>query len=194
VEPFNDAEIVDDAPSCREEEVLYKIKNINQSIRENFIEYAELLYEAHKNKYYEVYGYSRFAHFVVNETSLKLRKAWFLVQIADSIKYLGIEWEDVSEIGWRKLGTIAPMLDENNYQYWVNQAKESNLIDLSEEVKHAKNEQRPEKERIETLVFYFDPEQHSIVKEAMEEAKEQYQVRTNKQAITNICYDWYTLG
>ncbi|WP_029689431.1 hypothetical protein [Thermoanaerobacter sp. A7A] len=172
-------------------EIKDKLKELQVNINDNYANLADLLYEIWTNKYYKEYDYSSFREFVDSVLDLNPRKAIFLVNFKDKLLKLNKSWDDVKDIGWRKLATIYSILTQDNFKHWINLAHECSLKELSEHVKAYKEGSFAPKEPKTRMYFQFSEEELSIVQSALEEAKRQANTTSNSVAIKNICYEWY---
>lgn len=183
-------EVVEIYNESRASQVRNNLINISQRVIKDFCELAELLHEVWDGEYHKEYGYKSFTDYVEAELDIKGRKAYSLVQTAKIIKKLQISWEDVKEVGWRKMGTISPVLTHENHEKLIEDAKSIPLPQLSENVKAQKNGTEPSDTPYVKLNFQFDEDQNSIFQAAIEYAKRHEDVKSTSQAITHICYHW----
>jgi len=184
------SEVIEMYDESRASQVRNNLINVSQRVIKDFCELAELLHEVWDGQYHKEYGYKSFTDYVEAELDIKGRKAYSLVQTAKTIKKLQIPWEDVREVGWRKMGTISPVLTHENHEQLIEEAKTTPLPQLSENVKAQKNGTMPSDSPYVNLGFQLDEDQNSIVQAAMDYAKRYEDVRNNAQAITHICYNW----
>ena len=183
------SEVIEMYNESRASQVRNNLINVSQRVIKDFCELAELLHEVWDGQYHKEYGYKSFTDYVEAELDIKGRKAYSLVQTAKTIKKLQIPWEDVREVGWRKMGTISPVLTHENHEQLIEEAKTTPLPQLSEKVKAQKNGTAPEPPYV-SLNLQLDEDQNSIVQAAIEYAKRYEDVRNNSQAIAHICYNW----
>lgn len=183
------SEVIDMYNESRASQVRNNLIDVSQRVIKDFCELAELLHEVWDGQYHKEYGYKSFTDYVEAELDIKGRKAYSLVQTAKTIKKLQIPWEDVREVGWRKMGTISPVLTHENHEKLIEEAKTTPLPQLSEQVKAQKNGTAPESPYLK-LSLQLDEDQNSIVQAAIEYAKRYEDVRNNSQAIAHICYNW----
>jgi len=174
----------------RAEEVLKKLKEVSKRMRDDYCEVAELLYEVWENNYHKEYGYDSFHDYTENELDIKGRKSNFLVQITKTLKRLKIPWEDVSEVGWRKMAAISPVLNSENNKQWIEEAKTTTLPHLSEKVKAEKENRAPAENPPVRMTIQMTEDQNTIVQAAIDFAKQNEDVKSNSAAIVHICYEW----
>ena len=186
-------EVMEAGEQPRAEVVKQELQKVSKSVKENFISLAELLYEAWANQYHKDYGYTNFNDFTAT-LDLNPRKANWLVSITRTLHRLGIPWSNVEEIGWRKLGTISPVLDSTNYTEMLEEARENSLPVLEEKVK-AMKQGREEDESPVRLTLQLKEKENSIVETALEQAMQDDNITTKGKALSVIAYDWiYNLG
>jgi len=165
-----------------------KLLELQGKLNENYKEVADLLYEIWTNRYYDFYGYKSFYNFIDTELDIKPRKASYLVQLKKKFLKLGITWDDVNGIGWRKLACIVPVINRENWKEWVADARKMSLRELSEKVK---GENDKEKETKHRMYFVFDDDEFEIVETVLEEGKHIYNLDNNSKVLKNILYEWY---
>jgi len=178
------------SPNDRSEIVLTKLSELSKRIVNDFCEIAELLHETWEFQYHKVWGYSSFQECVEQKFDIKGRKGHFLVQIAKTVKQLGIEWNDIKEVGWRKSAVIAPILNSENKEQWITEAKELSLAHLSERVKASKQGREPSDKPPVRMTIQIDEDEQSIINSAIEYARRFEDVKTPSQAIVKICYEF----
>lgn len=176
----------------RATEVLHKLKEVSQRMKDDYCEIAELLHEVWENEYHKDYGYDSFHDYVEDQLDIKGRKANFLVQITKTLKRLQIPWEDVSEVGWRKMAAISPVLNSENNQKWIDEAKTTTLTYLSEKVKAEKENREPSENPPIKMTIQVDEDENTIIQTAIEFAKRHEGVKSNSKALVHICYAFAT--
>jgi len=187
-------EVIEIYNDNRPKQVRSNLIQISERVIKDFCELAELLYEVWDGQYHKTYGYKSFSDYVEAELDIKGRKAYSLVQIAKTIKRLGIPWDEVREVGWRKMGTLSPVLNNDNQEELINEAKELSLPKLSEKVKATKEGKSEVDNPLVKLSLQLDEDENSIVMAAIEYAKRYEEVKNNNQAIAHICYHWIQHG
>ena len=181
--------VIDLKPVNRAHEVRKQLRNVASQVRDDYIELAELLYEARTGEYHKEWGYASFHDYLNSELDVRPRRGDFLVSIAKSVKELGIGWDEISGIGWRKAGAIASSLNQDNYKELIEMAKENSLSQLSNKLK-AKREDR-EEEPMKKMTLQLSEEEYSIVMAAIEEVMKLDGINGKSRAIVKMAYDGY---
>jgi cell division septum initiation protein DivIVA len=177
-------------PDDRSEIVLNALSELSKRVVNDFCEIADLLHEAWEYQYHKTRGYESFQDYTEHELDIKGRKAFFLVQIAKTVKKLNIPWEDIKEVGWRKTAAISPVLTYDNKDKWIAEAKDTPLAYLSEKVKAEKRGKESPKEAPIRITIQIDQDENTIIQSALEYAKRYEDVKSNSQAFTRICYEY----
>ena len=178
-------------PQDRSEIVLERLSELSKRVVHDFCEMSELLHEAWEYQYHKSLGYDSFQDYAEEQLDVKGRKAAFMVQIAKTLKRLGIPWEDVQEVGWRKTAAIASILNKDNAQQWIKEAKETPLAHLSEKVKALKQGREISEEPPIRMTIQLDQDENTIVQAALDFAKRYEDVNSNSKAIIRICYEYF---
>ncbi len=179
-------------PDDRSEIVLNKLSELSKRVVNDFCEIAELLYETWEFQYHKQWGYDSFQDCTEQKFDIRGRKAHFLVQIAKTVKKLNIEWNEIQEVGWRKMAVVGPILNSENKQKWIEEAKTTPLAYLSEKVKAEKQGKEPSDTPPIRLTIQIDEDENTIIQSAIEYAKRYEDVKSNSQALVRICYDYYS--
>lgn len=177
-------------PDDRSEVVLNKLSELSNRVVNDFCEIAELLHETWEFQYHKTWGYASFQECVEQKFDIRARKAFFLVQIAKAVRHFGIEWKDIQEVGWRKSAVIAPILNSENKEKWIEEAKELPLAHLSEKVKASKQGREPSDNPPIRMTIQIDADEQSIINSAIDYARRFEGVKTPSQAIAKICYEF----
>ncbi|MCF8012494.1 MAG: hypothetical protein K9L56_14575 [Clostridiales bacterium] len=185
------SEVIDMYQENRVNEVRNALINVSERVIHDYCELAELLHEVWQGQYHKEYGYKSFSDYVEAELDIKGRKAHFLVQITKTLNYLGIPWDEVREVGWRKMGCISSLMNENNAQYWIEQAQTLNLSQLSNLAKEYRSGNKFENEPIVRMTIQTTEDGSSIIKAAMDHAIKTKNAKNNSEALEKICYDWF---
>jgi hypothetical protein len=185
------AEIIDLNTYNRAHDVRVRLRDAAHQVQSGFATIADLLYEAWDNKYYRHWGYSNFHSFAEKELDIKGRKADFLVSTAKTLKRLGIPWDKVEHIGWRKLGTIASQMNEENHEELLELAEKNTQHQLAHIMRAKREGTEIVADPPKRLMVELPEEEHSIVQTAIEEAMKLDGVSSKARAITYICYEWY---
>jgi hypothetical protein len=163
-------------------------------IDESYQNLAKLLHETYDNGYYLRWGFENFKEYCEKEVGVQYRKARYLVGIAEAIKDLGIEWDDIEGIGWTKMRTLIPMLKEDGVVGdWLEIAKQYTVKELEALVKDAKlgfDIGSSGGDKIVTLTFHMTPEQSEIITDALDTAKKASETTDNVLAFEQMAFDY----
>ena len=181
----HDAEIIDEPSQIRQE-----LKEKAQDIKDNYFRMAELLYEVWLNKYHIEFDFGNFNEFVEHELDMKPRKANFLVSITDTVYRLGLSWNSLHSIGWRKVGVIAPHMTEDNCNELLDQARVDSLPVLQEKVKALKQGKEEPGDPPIKVTLQLSEDEYSILSSAIEHMENEYGVKTRGKALASICYQF----
>jgi hypothetical protein len=69
--------------------------------------------DAYENNYHVVWGYSSFQVYVEEQLNLKMRFAYYMVDIAKALRQHSIPVDVVQRIGWTKLSRVCAAIQEN---------------------------------------------------------------------------------
>ena len=178
----------------RSNEVRQQIMEAAAAIDESYQSLAKLLHETYDNGYYMRWGFENFKEYCETEVGVHYRKARYLVGIAEAIKDLGIEWDDVEGVGWTKMRTLLPMLKEDGVVGdWFELAKQYSVKDLEKLVKDAKlgfDINADGGDKIVTLTFRMTPEQSEIITDALDTAKKASETSDNVLAFEQMAFDY----
>lgn len=178
-------------PEDRSEVVLSKLADLSKRVVNDFCEIAELLHETWENQYHKTRGYDSFQDYTEIELDVRGRKAHFLVQIAKTVKKLNIPWDDIKEVGWRKTAAISSVLNSENKEKWIEEAKTTPLAYLSEKVKAERQGREEPEEAPIRITIQVDQDENTIIQSALDHAKLYEDVKSNSQAFTRICYSYF---
>jgi hypothetical protein len=178
-------------PDDRSEIVLNKLSEISKRVVDDFCEMAELLHEVWEFEYHKLRGYDSFQDYTEQVLDVRGGKAYFLVRITKKLKQLGIPWQDVKEVGWRKTAAIEPILTRDNANKWIEEAKATPLAHLSEKVKAEKQGRQASEDPPIRMTIQLDQDENTIVQAAIEYAKRYEDVNSTSKAIVRIAYEYY---
>ncbi len=108
VAPLDPQVLTPGTPEHRASEVLEQINNIREGLVDGMFDLAELLSEARENNFNKQWGYARFGDWVENGSGLDMseRTAYYLINIVNSAKSLGIKREELLKAKMSKLKEI----------------------------------------------------------------------------------------
>ena len=184
--------------AARAEEVRSDIEIAQKKIEKGYADLAQLLHETWENGYYARWGYSNFKAYCEEELGWKYRRAMYFVAIAETVEKLEIDWDDIEGIGWTKMRTLLPILQqEGQAGDWLDIAKQYSVKDLQEMVGDAKLGSDigftgdPD---VATLTFRLTQEQFDIVQEALGKAKKVIDNDSNNLALEQMAYEYFMSG
>ncbi|ANO57620.1 hypothetical protein [Vibrio phage vB_VhaS-a] len=149
------------------------------------------------NGYWQQTGAESFKSFIQEHYNIQYRKANYLMKIYNSLVVSGVDWEQVSHIGWSKLKEICDKLTTENVDVWVKLAESNTVVNLIEEIKKRDGdgelkEPKPDKNdadtpNVSTRTFRLHEDQKATVNDAVEMVKEQLDTEHDSTAITHMC-------
>lgn len=189
------AELVVEMP-IREE-----LKDLRNRIEESYVEMAKRLHDVWGGALFVEWGFGTFKDYVEEELGLNIRRCQYMVAIAETVKRLNISWEELRGIGWTKARIISPMLgndkSDKTTEEWIQLAQNSSVKHLEATIKDAKKQAdavdsiRDDVKSNETkYTFFLNEEQLKLLVDALDTAKESYQVSRDTDALENILYQW----
>jgi hypothetical protein len=137
-----------------------------------------------------------FKDYVAAKFGVKYRKALYLIEIYQKLVETGVKWDQVSHIGWTKLKTILPIINEDNFGDWTEKAQVMNTISLEEAVKLALQEggatdsSSALASTLKTKTFKLAPDAHENVTAAIDKAKKSTNSEADGFALEMICLDF----
>lgn len=178
----------------RAEVVREDIRQECERIEESYIVLAQLLHESVENGYFVRWGYSTFDEYVNEELGISYRKAAYLVQIANVVKSLRIDWKDIEGIGWTRMRTIVPALKQDGVVGdWLELAGELSVKDLEKLVKDNKIGAEISSsggDAVVTLKFRVTKEQSDIIMDALSYAKKSIDAEDDVMALEQMAFDY----
>ncbi|QWS69833.1 hypothetical protein [Vibrio phage vB_VpS_PG28] len=160
------------------------------------------------NGYWRDQGYEKFADFIEGHYGIKYRKAMYLIGIYNSLVESGVEWEQVSSLGWTKLKEICGFLTPDNVDKWVELASSMSTIALIAYIKTCDEDGEPKEggEKLDKnpaanpdvshMTFKVHTEQRDLIREAIDKAKEEAGTEHDNVALEHIATQYLqgTLG
>lgn len=174
----------------RFEEVKDDIIRLDGEVERNFVDLAELLYEAAEKKHYEDWGYDSVWDFCDVELMTHSRKARYLVKIYEKIVEFGIPKKRAAKIGWTKLKSIIVIMTKKNMEALLEQAEKLSTAALEKKVETARGRQSGDVPKIVTLKFKMGEADGNIVTDALNEAKGMSDSTDPSIWLVMICQDW----
>lgn len=123
--------------------------------------------------------YEDFKAYVEGKHSFKLRKAFYLVKIYNSIVSLQLPWDELKTVGWSKLKELTEVITPENAKEWLAKAADPDMtvIKLHQLVQASKNEGQAQLEGGETTTnqtvtksFKLHQDQNETVNAALDKA------------------------
>jgi len=155
------------------------------------------------NGWFHDEGYETLKDFVEAKYDMQYRKAMYWISIYKALVESGVPWAKVQGIGWSKLRLIASELTLDNVDEYVEIANEMTQAQLVEYLKEQKKgsmdsgDEKPSKEdavseakKLSTLTFKVHDDQKEVIKEALEEAKNNADTEFESVALEAICLDF----
>jgi len=132
----NQLQVADEAHKTHKK--LLKLKN---ELTYDFLCLGELLFNIKEKKFYEILDYQTFSSYLGSpEISISLSTTYALIDIYDRfLLQFKINQDRLLPIGRTKLERILPIIDEKNYEEWLEKAEYLSTSDLDKELKQFKN-------------------------------------------------------
>ncbi len=151
------------------QEKFQALENLKKTLEDNFVTFAQILFEIKRTKAFKHKGYKNFKEFIEKEYNMSNAFASKLISVYEIfIEELDIDEMSVKEIGFDKLGMIKPFVKNSSYEEaetWIEKAETLNTTDLREEIKKER-ERKKENEKTtkdilidqfkEKMVTYFN--------------------------------------
>jgi hypothetical protein len=129
-------------------------------------------------RWYASAGYVDFASYVERRHGFKRRKAYYLVQIYNTVSGLGLGWDELKPIGWTKLKELAPVLGSGNAVEWLERAAAPGMtVARLRDLVQACREEPPSRfedvapARTTVRTFALDDEQLRLLDQALARAR-----------------------
>ncbi len=142
------------------EEKFKALENVKKTLEDDFITFAQILFEIKRTKAFKHKGYKNFKEFIEKEYNLSNAFASKLISVYEIfIEELDVDEMSVKEIGFDKLGMIKPLVKNSSYEVaeaWIEKAEQLNTADLREEIKKERDlKKENEKTTKDILVDQF---------------------------------------
>lgn len=192
-DPF--IEIAENVNKMTEETSLEEARNLSQDIDRNYFKLGGILSKISEQEWWAAAGYVSFKIFVQAELGMQYRKAMYLVSIYNYLVEAGIPFEKVKGLGWTKLRELAPVINANNVDEWVETASGMNTLQLIEEIRESKKDASEVDEDkapndIKSKVFKLHADQREVIEEAIEAAKIKANTEFDAVALEQICLEY----
>jgi|SRR6185312_3383984 len=162
-------------PAERAKAVQEQLEATRRNLASNALLMGDLLSEIKHNSYHEHYGCSSFSDWLYNSSSLDMseRTAYYLINIVDTAKQLGIPRKQLEAVKMSKLKEIFTLNPETNGDDIKQLVAAGDAASL-EETKNAVVKAKVGDEQFERAVWLnikLLESQREVVKEAIERAK-----------------------
>ena len=191
------SKITKEVSNLKEKQSLQVARELVEGIDCNYFKLGGVLAKIQDESWWEGEGYASFQVYIQAELGMPYRKAMHLINIYDHLVESGIPYEKVKSLGWTKLKEIAPIINEDNVDDWVDTAENMNNLQLMDEVKDFKKGDTPDdkvgekvKSAVKTKIFKLHKDQQETVEEAIEVAKEACGTEFDSVALEYICLDF----
>lgn len=192
-DPF--VEIAEKVNQLTEKTSVVEARQLAQDIDCNFFRLGGILARISDQEWWASAGFVSFKIFVQAELGMHYRKAMFLISIYNYLVEAGIPFEKVKNLGWTKLRELAPVINEDNIDEWVQTAENMNTLQLIEEIKESKKgdadvEEDKAPNDIKSKVFKLHADQREVIEEAIEAAKLKAGTEFDAVALEQICMEY----
>lgn len=190
----NDMEVVS-SKAARAQDIRDEIQEDCEKIESGYVGLAQKLHETVEQGYFVRWGFSSFEEYCKEELKIGYRRANYLVQIAQVVEQLSINWGDIQDIGWTKIRAILPALKQDKeVGDWVELARELSVKDLEKLVKDNKIGLDVDGDSglaLVTVKFRVTKEQYEIVADALQAAKDQIELDDDVAALEEMAYQYF---
>ncbi|UOX39973.1 hypothetical protein [Vibrio phage V-YDF132] len=150
------------------------------------------------NGYWRDQGYEKFADFIEGHYGIKYRKAMYLIGIYNSLVESGVEWEQVSSLGWTKLKEICGFLTPDNVDKWVELATNMSTIALIAYIKECDENGEPKEKgkgadtnpaqnkEVSHMTFKVHDDQRAMIRDALDKAKAEIDTEHDNVALEHM--------
>ena len=177
------------ARRCRE-----RISNAWRGATVAFYDMAMGLLEAYEQEYHKEWGFESFKAYVEAELDMKFRAAYYMVEIARTVRKLGIDANRVQQIGWTKMREITGALEERpeEQERYLNMAESMSARELKEAMRSevTMKEAQEGKPAIMRLSLKFEGDDAGILSDALAIAYADIGRENVNQALSHIAGEW----
>jgi len=182
-------DIAHEVESLSKTKALNLADTLSENIDTNEFKLGGVLKLINDNSWFE--GFDSFEKFVYEKYGFQSRKARYLISIYDNLVTKMIPWEKVSHLGWTKLKDLAPIINVDNVDEWVEKAEKLTVIELQAIIKQAGTEggekQAKTSDEIVKVTFKLKASQAETVQQALAKAKGELQTEFDTVALENVC-------
>lgn len=181
--------------AARAQDIREEIQDQVEKIESGYVGLAQALCETVEQGYFVNWGFSSFEEYCQEELKIGYRRASYLVKIAQTVKQLEINWEDIEGIGWTKIRAILPALEQDKeVGDWIDLARDLSVKDLEKLVKDHKIGLKVDGDSnlaLVTVKFRVTKEQYEIIADALSAAKEEIELDDDVAAFEEIAYQYF---
>ncbi|MGI4990997.1 hypothetical protein ACRXCV_00065 (plasmid) [Halobacteriovorax sp. GFR7] len=194
------SESVENLTAAKALEVLPQLLD---SVDNTYFAIGGIMARVHEESWWKDAGFESFRDYVEEECGQSYRTTMYWVAIYNDLIKAGVPFEAVADIGWSKLKEISKMLKPDNYEEWLQRAREMSLKQLMEYVKAMQsggsggNDDgdgvNPNVTDVKPYTFKLHEDQKLSVDAAVQSCMEQIGTEYPAVAITHIC-DGFNAG
>lgn len=187
-------DLVHEIENMKETEALELVDALNEQTEVTFFKLGGVLSVILSNQWHS--PYANFREFVEKKHGIQYRRAMYWVDIYQRLSACGVQWSQVSKIGWTKLKEIAKVITADNVDEWVAIAEQQNTLTLIDMVKNALMKDTPQaledqsSKTVMTKTFKMHEDQKVTIEAAIEKAKEQSGTQVDTAALEFVCLDY----
>lgn len=187
-------DMVHEIENMKETEALELVDSLNEQSEVTFFKLGGVLSVIISNQWFS--PYDNFRDFVEKKHGILYRRAMYWVDIYQRLSSCGVQWHQVSKIGWTKLKEIAKVINADNVEDWVALAAQNNTINLIEMVKATLTKDTPKaiedqaSKTVMSKTFKMHEDQKVTIEAAIEKAKEQSGTQVDTAALEFVCLDY----
>ena len=177
------------ATRCRE-----RISNALRGATVAFYDMAMGLLEAYEQEYHKEWGFESFKAYVEAELDMKFRAAYYMVEIARTVRKHGLDANRVQQIGWTKMREITTALEERpeEQERYLHMAESMSARELKKAM-HSEvtpGDAQKVKPSIMRLSLKFEGDDAGILSEALAMAYADIGREDVNQALSHIAGEW----
>lgn len=183
-------------------------KSLSDKIQNTFWDLGGVLSFIRRNKSYQqiekngenpYMSNEGFAKYAEEELGIGYRMAMYYIDIYESFSKCGLKDPSlVLAIGWSKAKEVTRVITPDNYEEWVDIAKESTREDLCASVKETRVKLNKGEDNtiVKKTAFKFQvfQDQATMVVEALGEAKAVIDTEDLNAALVHICTEWLSMN
>ena len=183
--------------SVREEAAKRCRRRISQALHGASVAFYDMalgLLEAHEQEYHREWGFESFREYVEKELDMKYRTAYYMVEIAQMARNLGIDAERIKQIGWTKMRVITGAISNNpeESEKYLHMAESMSQRDLQNAVRSEilMKEAQESKPAVMRMSLKFEGDSAGILSDALSIAYADIGREDVTQALAHIAGEW----